>query len=95
MALDVVSIVVPNKLLSYSLLGNLGSNLHLSQFVETLTFNKDIIENPMIILSQPQDFASHINHNNDKMHHTQEGRFLGRESVLKTLVPREEKEEQY
>ncbi|MBW0479359.1 hypothetical protein O181_019074 [Austropuccinia psidii MF-1] len=64
MELDAVSIVVPNKLLSYSLLGKLGGNPHLSQFVETLTFNKDIIEKPMIILSRLQDFASHINQSN-------------------------------
>ncbi|MBW0579608.1 hypothetical protein O181_119323, partial [Austropuccinia psidii MF-1] len=64
MELDAVSIVVPNELLSCSLLGKLGGNPQLSQFVETLTFNKDIIEKPMIILSRLQDFASHINHSN-------------------------------
>ncbi|MBW0500223.1 hypothetical protein O181_039938 [Austropuccinia psidii MF-1] len=64
MELDAVSIVVPNELLSYSLLGKLGGNPHLSQFVETLTFNEDIIGKPMVILSRLQDFASHINHNN-------------------------------
>ncbi|MBW0465597.1 hypothetical protein O181_005312 [Austropuccinia psidii MF-1] len=64
MELEAVSIVVPNKLLSYSLLGKPGGNPHLSQFVETLTFNKDIIEKPMIILSLIQNFASHINHSN-------------------------------
>ncbi|MBW0537005.1 hypothetical protein O181_076720 [Austropuccinia psidii MF-1] len=64
MDLDAVSIVVPNELISYSLLGKLGGNPHLSQFVETLTFNEDIIEKPMIIPSRLQDFASHINHNN-------------------------------
>ncbi|MBW0521476.1 hypothetical protein O181_061191 [Austropuccinia psidii MF-1] len=64
MELDAVSIVVPNRLLSYSLLGKLGGNPHLSQFVGTLTFKKDIIENPMIIFSRLQDFARHINHSN-------------------------------
>ncbi|MBW0536135.1 hypothetical protein O181_075850 [Austropuccinia psidii MF-1] len=64
MELDAVSIVVPNELLSYSLLGKLGGNSQLNQFVETLTFNEDIIEKPMIILSRLQDFASHINHSN-------------------------------
>ncbi|MBW0470028.1 hypothetical protein O181_009743 [Austropuccinia psidii MF-1] len=64
MELDAVSIVVPNEFLSYSLLGKLGGNPQLRQFVETLTFNKDIIEKPMIILSQLQDFASHIKLNN-------------------------------
>ncbi|MBW0539904.1 hypothetical protein O181_079619 [Austropuccinia psidii MF-1] len=59
MELDAVSIVIPNELLSYSLLGKLGGNPHLSQFVETLIFNEDIIEKPLAILSRLQDFASH------------------------------------
>ncbi|MBW0488376.1 hypothetical protein O181_028091 [Austropuccinia psidii MF-1] len=67
MELDAVSIVVPNKLLSYSLLGKLGGNSQLNQFVETLTFKEDIIEKPMIILSWLQDFASHINHSNSSI----------------------------
>ncbi|MBW0483494.1 hypothetical protein O181_023209 [Austropuccinia psidii MF-1] len=64
MELDAVRIVNPKELLSYSLLGKLGGNPHLSQFVETLTFKKDIIEKPMIIFSRLQDFASHFNHSN-------------------------------
>ncbi|MBW0505588.1 hypothetical protein O181_045303 [Austropuccinia psidii MF-1] len=64
MELDAVSIVVPNELLSYSLLGKLGGNPHLSQFVETLIFNEDIIEKPLAILSRLQDFASHSNLSN-------------------------------
>ncbi|MBW0499050.1 hypothetical protein O181_038765 [Austropuccinia psidii MF-1] len=64
MELDAVGIVVPNELLSYSLLGKLGGNPPLSQFVETLTFNKDIMEKPMLILSRLQDFASHTNNDN-------------------------------
>ncbi|MBW0532680.1 hypothetical protein O181_072395 [Austropuccinia psidii MF-1] len=62
MELDSVSIIVPNELLSYSLLGKLGGNPNLSQFVESLIFNKDIIEKPQSILSRLQDFASHNQH---------------------------------
>ncbi|MBW0475272.1 hypothetical protein O181_014987 [Austropuccinia psidii MF-1] len=64
MELDSVSIVVPNELLSYSLLGKLGENPHLSQFGATLIFNEDIIEKPLAILSRIQDFSSHSSHNN-------------------------------
>ncbi|MBW0533366.1 hypothetical protein O181_073081 [Austropuccinia psidii MF-1] len=69
MELDAVSIVVPNELISSSLLGKLGGNSHLSQFVETLIFNKDIIKKPLAILSRLQDFSSHSNlssHTNKK-----------------------------
>ncbi|MBW0481735.1 hypothetical protein O181_021450 [Austropuccinia psidii MF-1] len=62
MELDAVSIIVPNELLSYSLLGKLGGNPHPSQFVESLIFNEDIIEKPQSILSRLQDFASHNQH---------------------------------
>ncbi|MBW0495265.1 hypothetical protein O181_034980 [Austropuccinia psidii MF-1] len=61
--LDEVSIVVPNELLSYSLLGKLGGNTHLSQFVETLILNEDIIEKPLAILSWLQHFSRHNSHN--------------------------------
>ncbi|MBW0497926.1 hypothetical protein O181_037641 [Austropuccinia psidii MF-1] len=64
MELDAVGIVVPNELLSYSLLGKLGKNSHLSQFVESLIFNEDIIEKPLAILSRLQDFASNSNLSN-------------------------------
>ncbi|MBW0461885.1 hypothetical protein O181_001600 [Austropuccinia psidii MF-1] len=50
MELDAVSIVVPNELLSYSLLGKLRGSSNLSQFVENLIFNEEIIEKPLLIL---------------------------------------------
>ncbi|MBW0466001.1 hypothetical protein O181_005716 [Austropuccinia psidii MF-1] len=62
MELEAISIAVPNEFLSYSLLGKLGGNPHLSQFVKTLIFNEDIIEKPLAILSQLQDFAIHNSH---------------------------------
>ncbi|MBW0471589.1 hypothetical protein O181_011304 [Austropuccinia psidii MF-1] len=61
--LDAVSIIVPNELLSYSLLGKLGGNSNLSQFAENLIFNEDIIEKPFLILSRLQDFSNHNHHN--------------------------------
>ncbi|MBW0592042.1 hypothetical protein O181_131757, partial [Austropuccinia psidii MF-1] len=64
MELDAVSIVIPNELPSYSLLGKLGGNPHLSQFIKTLIFNEDIIEKPLAILSRLQDFSSHNSHSN-------------------------------
>ncbi|MBW0546770.1 hypothetical protein O181_086485 [Austropuccinia psidii MF-1] len=51
-----------NRASSYLLLGKLGGNHHLSQFVESLIFNKDIIEKPQSILSRLQDFASNNQH---------------------------------
>ncbi|MBW0554794.1 hypothetical protein O181_094509 [Austropuccinia psidii MF-1] len=62
MELDAVSIIVPNELLSYSLLEKLGGNRHLSKFVESLIFNEDIIEKPQSILSRLQDFCGHNQH---------------------------------
>ncbi|MBW0536559.1 hypothetical protein O181_076274 [Austropuccinia psidii MF-1] len=63
---DAVSILVPNELLSYSLLGKLGGNSNLSQFVENLIFNEDIIEKSLLILSRLQDFANHNHHSPDR-----------------------------
>ncbi|MBW0491491.1 hypothetical protein O181_031206 [Austropuccinia psidii MF-1] len=60
------SIMVPNELLSYSLLGKLGGNSNLSQFVKNLIFNEDIIEKPLLILSRLQDFAYHNQRNTGK-----------------------------
>ncbi|MBW0510199.1 hypothetical protein O181_049914 [Austropuccinia psidii MF-1] len=58
MELDAVSIVIPNELLSYLLLGKLGGNPHLSQFVETLIFNEDIIEKPLEYYPDPRIFPA-------------------------------------
>ncbi|MBW0494469.1 hypothetical protein O181_034184 [Austropuccinia psidii MF-1] len=57
MELDAVSITVPAELLSYSLLGKLGGDVNLHQFVENLTLNEDIIEKPEKILTRLQDLA--------------------------------------
>ncbi|MBW0585818.1 hypothetical protein O181_125533 [Austropuccinia psidii MF-1] len=58
MELKVVMIVVPPELLSYSLLGKLGGDTNLHQFVENLTLNEDIIEKPEKILTRLQDLAN-------------------------------------
>ncbi|MBW0585999.1 hypothetical protein O181_125714 [Austropuccinia psidii MF-1] len=68
MELDAVSIVIPKELLSYSLIGKLRPNLHLSQFVENFVLRKDIIEKPWLILSQLQAFS---NHNHQNMHRSE------------------------
>ncbi|MBW0511188.1 hypothetical protein O181_050903 [Austropuccinia psidii MF-1] len=60
MELKAVSIVVPPDLLLYSLLGKLGGDTNLHQFVENLALNKDIIEKPEKIFTQLQDLA-HLN----------------------------------
>ncbi|MBW0539862.1 hypothetical protein O181_079577, partial [Austropuccinia psidii MF-1] len=60
MELEAVSIVVPQELLSYSLLGKLGGETNLHQFVENLTLNEDIIDKPEKILTRLQDLA-HLN----------------------------------
>ncbi|MBW0534257.1 hypothetical protein O181_073972 [Austropuccinia psidii MF-1] len=66
MELGAISIVVPNEHLSYSLLGKLGGNSNLSQFVENLIFNEDIIGKQFLILLRLQNFANHNNHNPDR-----------------------------
>ncbi|MBW0523085.1 hypothetical protein O181_062800 [Austropuccinia psidii MF-1] len=70
MELAAVRIVVPNELLSYSLLGKLGGSSNLSQFVENLIFNEDIIEKPLLILLRLQDFSNHNHHNPDRTEST-------------------------
>ncbi|MBW0485993.1 hypothetical protein O181_025708 [Austropuccinia psidii MF-1] len=57
MELEAVSIVVPPELLSYSLLGELGGDTNLNQFIKNLTLNEDIIEKPEKILTRLQDLA--------------------------------------
>ncbi|MBW0533981.1 hypothetical protein O181_073696 [Austropuccinia psidii MF-1] len=60
MELDSVSIIVPAELLSYSLLGKVGGDTNIHQFIENLTLNKDIIKKPKKILTRLQDLA-HLN----------------------------------
>ncbi|MBW0526152.1 hypothetical protein O181_065867 [Austropuccinia psidii MF-1] len=66
MELDPVSIKVTNELLWYLLLGRLGGNSNLSDIVENLIFNEEIIEKPLLILSRLQYFANHNHHNSDR-----------------------------
>ncbi|MBW0583199.1 hypothetical protein O181_122914 [Austropuccinia psidii MF-1] len=58
MELESVNIKVPNDLLSFSLLGKLGGDCELHQFVDSLTLNEELIERPDIILTRLQDYAS-------------------------------------
>ncbi|MBW0489288.1 hypothetical protein O181_029003 [Austropuccinia psidii MF-1] len=57
--LESVSIKMPSKILSYIILGKLAGDPKLSQVVELLTLNEDIIENPDQILSHLQEYTNH------------------------------------
>ncbi|MBW0509046.1 hypothetical protein O181_048761 [Austropuccinia psidii MF-1] len=58
MELESVDIKVPNKIFSFSLLGKLGGESQLHQFIEVLTLNEELIEKPNIILNRLRDFAN-------------------------------------
>ncbi|MBW0510253.1 hypothetical protein O181_049968 [Austropuccinia psidii MF-1] len=58
MELESVNIKVPNDLLSFSLLGKLGGDCKLHQFVDSLTLNKELIKGPDLILTRLKDCAS-------------------------------------
>ncbi|MBW0551788.1 hypothetical protein O181_091503 [Austropuccinia psidii MF-1] len=62
--LESVSIKVPNKLLSYSLLGKLGGDRKLHQYIKVLTLSDDLIEKPDMILTKLQDYVDLIRDNN-------------------------------
>ncbi|MBW0509572.1 hypothetical protein O181_049287 [Austropuccinia psidii MF-1] len=57
--LESVSIKTPSKVLYYIILGKLAGDPKLSQVVELLTLNEDIIEKPDQILSCLQEYANH------------------------------------
>ncbi|MBW0503144.1 hypothetical protein O181_042859 [Austropuccinia psidii MF-1] len=58
MELESLNIKVPNNLLSFSLLGKLGGDKDLHQFVDNLTLNEELIERPELILTRLQDYAN-------------------------------------
>ncbi|MBW0533399.1 hypothetical protein O181_073114 [Austropuccinia psidii MF-1] len=58
MGLESVKIKAPNDLMSCSLLGKLGGDQELHQYVESMIINKEIIERPHIIITRLQDYAS-------------------------------------
>ncbi|MBW0468373.1 hypothetical protein O181_008088 [Austropuccinia psidii MF-1] len=57
--LDSVSVKMPSEILSYIILGKLAGDPKLSQIVELLNLNKEIIEKPDQILSCLQENANH------------------------------------
>ncbi|MBW0538636.1 hypothetical protein O181_078351 [Austropuccinia psidii MF-1] len=57
--LDSVSVKMPSEILSYIILGKLAGDPKLSQIVELLTLNEEIIEKPNQILSRLQEYANH------------------------------------
>ncbi|MBW0511207.1 hypothetical protein O181_050922 [Austropuccinia psidii MF-1] len=52
-------IKIPSEIVSYIVLGKLAGDPKLSQVVELLTLNEDIIEKPDQILSRLQEYANH------------------------------------
>ncbi|MBW0504879.1 hypothetical protein O181_044594 [Austropuccinia psidii MF-1] len=57
--LESFSIKMPSEILSYILLGKLTGDPKLSQVVELLTLNEEIIEKPSQILSHLQQYSNH------------------------------------
>ncbi|MBW0469526.1 hypothetical protein O181_009241 [Austropuccinia psidii MF-1] len=58
--LQSVSIQLPPKIVSYIILGKLGSNPPLSQVIEMITLKNSLIENPDQVLLQLQEYAKSI-----------------------------------
>ncbi|MBW0489913.1 hypothetical protein O181_029628 [Austropuccinia psidii MF-1] len=56
--LESVEMKVPNEILSSSLLGKIGGESQLHQFIEVLTLKQELIEKPNPILNRLQDFAN-------------------------------------
>ncbi|MBW0565764.1 hypothetical protein O181_105479 [Austropuccinia psidii MF-1] len=55
-----VSVKMLSEILLYIILGKLAGDSKLSQLVELLTLNKEIIEKPDQILSVLQEYANHF-----------------------------------
>ncbi|MBW0460650.1 hypothetical protein O181_000365 [Austropuccinia psidii MF-1] len=64
--LESVSIKMPSKILSYIILGKLAGDPKLSQVVELLTLNEEIIEKPNQILSCLQEYANNCQTKDDR-----------------------------
>ncbi|MBW0498750.1 hypothetical protein O181_038465 [Austropuccinia psidii MF-1] len=67
--LESFSIKIPYEILSYIILGKLAGDPKLSQDVELLTLNEDIIEKPNQILSRLQEYANHCQIKDDRSSH--------------------------
>ncbi|MBW0524566.1 hypothetical protein O181_064281 [Austropuccinia psidii MF-1] len=59
--LDSINIKVPLEIFSYCILGKLIEDTKLSQLIDVLTMNKEIIERPNLILNQLQEYVNHLN----------------------------------
>ncbi|MBW0467456.1 hypothetical protein O181_007171 [Austropuccinia psidii MF-1] len=73
MELESVDIKVPNEILSFSLLGKLGGESQLHQFITVLTLNEELTKKPNLILNRLQDFTNLLltkNLDSDKNHST-------------------------
>ncbi|MBW0504857.1 hypothetical protein O181_044572 [Austropuccinia psidii MF-1] len=58
--LETVKIKVKAKLLSFSALGKLVRDPELQHYVEVLTLNNNLIENPDLILTRLQDLVNNL-----------------------------------
>ncbi|MBW0518196.1 hypothetical protein O181_057911 [Austropuccinia psidii MF-1] len=56
MSLETINIHVPSKIHTFTILTKLSGNPKIHQFIEVLSLNKDLVEEPEIILSKLQDF---------------------------------------
>ncbi|MBW0484296.1 hypothetical protein O181_024011 [Austropuccinia psidii MF-1] len=56
--LELVNIHVPNKIVSFSLLGKLGGDHKLYQLVKGRNLNEDVIQRPEIIFSRLQEYVT-------------------------------------
>ncbi|MBW0492434.1 hypothetical protein O181_032149 [Austropuccinia psidii MF-1] len=74
-----VNIVVPSKLLAFTLLGKLSGYSKIHQYVETLLPNEELIKFPDLILSKLQDF--HNNYTVQKVNSTTSASALLSEST--------------
>ncbi|MBW0491803.1 hypothetical protein O181_031518 [Austropuccinia psidii MF-1] len=54
--LELINIIMPSELLSFTILGKLSGNAKLHQYVEVLTLSNDLVKKPNLILSKLQDF---------------------------------------
>ncbi|MBW0548518.1 hypothetical protein O181_088233 [Austropuccinia psidii MF-1] len=58
MELESLNIKRPNNILSFSLLGKLGGERKLHQFLDSITLNEELLKTPDINLTRLQDYAS-------------------------------------
>ncbi|MBW0586499.1 hypothetical protein O181_126214 [Austropuccinia psidii MF-1] len=56
MSLETINIHVPSKFHTFTILTKLSGDPNITQFIEVLSLNKDLVEEPELILCKLQDF---------------------------------------